>query len=129
MWKTSWGLSHWETHDNPSTSKNKKENIKEAFLAKEWNSFHLSGKEVYYLHLNDFPKYECESYLKRPLAPPQRKIIVVYCTLNHRLTIEIKRWTIIPISRDTRSCHFRSYNALENDTFRVGMSSIQPHYR
>ena len=20
-WKTSWGLSHWETHDNPTTSK------------------------------------------------------------------------------------------------------------
>ena len=46
MWKTSWDLSHWYTHDNPTTSKITYDDIKEAFLAKEWNSFHLNKKET-----------------------------------------------------------------------------------
>ena len=50
-----------------------------AFIAKEWNSFHLFGKKLYYLQLKDFRKYECELYLKQPLTP-QRKIIVGFCT-------------------------------------------------
>jgi len=37
------------------------------FLGKEWNSFHLLGKKLDYLHLRDFLKYECELYLKQPL--------------------------------------------------------------
>ena len=90
MWKTSWSLSHWETHDNPTTSKTTYDDIKEACLAKKWNSFHLSGKKRDYLHLKDFLKYECELYLKQPLmTPPQRKIIVAHWTSNHRLAIEI----------------------------------------
>ena len=33
-----------------------------------------------------------------------------------------------PISRDNRLCHFRSYNAVENETHLCdGVSSIQPH--
>jgi hypothetical protein len=57
------------------------DNIKEAFLAKEWNSFHvLRKKQDYLLHLKDFPKYKCELYLKQPLTPPQCKIIA---TLHH----------------------------------------------
>ena len=87
--------------------------IKKAFLTKEWNSFHLSGKKLNYLHLKDFLKYECELYLKQPLAPPQCKIIVAYHTSNHELAIEIGRWIIIPISRDTRLCNFCSYNGIE----------------
>jgi hypothetical protein len=59
-WKTSWGLSHWETHDNPTTSKTICVGIKEGFLAKEWNSFHLLRKKLDYLHLKNFLKYECE---------------------------------------------------------------------
>jgi hypothetical protein len=38
------GLSQWETHDNPTTSNTTCNDIKKIFLAKEWNSFHLSGK-------------------------------------------------------------------------------------
>ena len=41
-----------------------------------------------YLHLKDFLKYRCELYLKQPLTPPQRKIIVAYRTSNHRLTLD-----------------------------------------
>jgi hypothetical protein len=38
------GSSHWNTHDNPTTSKITYDDIKESFLAKEWNSFHVSWK-------------------------------------------------------------------------------------
>ena len=68
MWKTSWGLSHWETHENPTTSKTTYADIKEVFLAKEWNSFHLFRKKLDCL--KDFFKHECELYLKQPLTPP-----------------------------------------------------------
>ena len=74
MWMTSWGVSHWETHDNPTTSKTLYVDIKEAFLAKEWNSFHLSRKKLDHLHLKEFLKYECKLYLEQPSTPPQRKI-------------------------------------------------------
>jgi len=63
MWKaTSWGLSHGKTHDYPTTSKTTYGDIKEAFLAKEWNSFHLFENKLDHLHLKDFLKYECELY-------------------------------------------------------------------
>jgi hypothetical protein len=39
MWNTSWGLSQWDTHDNPITSKITYDDIKEAFLVKEWKLF------------------------------------------------------------------------------------------
>ena len=51
MWKTSWRLSHREIHDNPTTSKIAYDDIKEALLAKEWNSLHSLGKKLVYLHL------------------------------------------------------------------------------
>jgi hypothetical protein len=115
MWKTSWGLSHWDTHDDPITSKITYDNFKEAILAKKWNSFHLLGKKLDYLPLKDFLKYECALYLKQPLTPPQRKIIATYYTLNYRLAIKTGRWSTIPISRDTRLCHFCSYSTVENE--------------
>ena len=37
MWKTSWGLACWKTHDNPTTSTTTYDGIEKAFLAKEWN--------------------------------------------------------------------------------------------
>ena len=80
MWKASWGLSHHG--NNPTTLKITFDDIKEAFLAKESNSFHLSGKKLGYLYLKDFLKCECELYLKQLLTPPQRKIIVAYRTLT-----------------------------------------------
>ena len=46
MWKASWDLSHWEACDNLNTSKITYGDIKEAFLAKEWNSFHFLGKKL-----------------------------------------------------------------------------------
>ena len=73
IWKASWGLSHHG--DNPTTSQITFVNIKEVFLAKEWNSFHLSGKKLDYLHLKNLLKYKCELYLKQQLTTPQRKII------------------------------------------------------
>ena len=89
--------------------------MKEAFLSKEWNSFHLCGKKLDYLQLKDFLTYECEMYLEQPLTLPQCKIIATYCTSNHRLAIEPHQCTSTPISRDTRLCHFCSYNVVENE--------------
>ena len=119
MWKTSWGLSHQENHDNLTTSELAYEDRKEAFLAKERNSFHLSRTKRDHLHLMDFLKYKCEFYLKHASTPPQRKIIVAYHTLNHGLGIEIGQHTTIPISRDTRLGHFCSYHAVENNALSV----------
>ena len=73
------------------------------------------GQEIDYLHLKDFLKYECELYLKQLLTPPQCKIIVAYCTLNHRLAIETTEWSTVPISGDNRLCHFFLYNVVENE--------------
>jgi hypothetical protein len=70
MWLVSLG-----THYNPTTSKITLDDIKEVFLTKEWNFFHLSWKKLGYLSLKDFLKYECELYLKQSLTLPQRKII------------------------------------------------------
>ena len=67
------------------------------------------------IHLNDFLKYKCELYLKQPFTPPQRNIIVAYCTSNYRLAIEIGWWTITPISSDTRLCHVCFYDTFENE--------------
>ena len=54
MRKTSWGLFHWETMTTQAHKKIACDDIKEAFLAKEWNSFHLLCKKVDYLHLKVF---------------------------------------------------------------------------
>ena len=116
MRKASRGLSHRGTHDNRTTSKITNDDIKEAFLAKEWNSFHLLGKKLDYLNLKDFIKYEWGLYLKQPLTPPQLKIIANYRTLTHRLAIETRQWSSIPTSKDTRLCHLCSYNAVEKET-------------
>ena len=119
MWKVSWGLSHWESHDNPTTSKIAFNDIKEAILAKEWNSFQLLGKKLDYLHLKYFFTHKCGLYLKYLLTPPQRKIIVVDCTFNHRLAIEIGRCLSALIFRDNRLCPFFSNNALANEAHYV----------
>ena len=37
------------------------DDLEKAFLAKEWNTFHLSRKKLDYLHLKDFSKSKCES--------------------------------------------------------------------
>lgn len=50
------------------------------------------------------------------MTPPLPKIIDAYCTLNHRLAIEIGQWsTMIHISSDNRLCRFYSYNVVGNE--------------
>ena len=78
------------------------------------NSFHLKGKKLDYLHLFS-PMMWSEAYLKQPLIPPQRKIVVAYCTSNHTLAITIGRWLTIPIPRENILCHLCSYNVAENE--------------
>ena len=57
-----------------------------------------------------------------------RSLLPTARTSNRRLAIEIWRWTIVPISRDTGLCHFCYYNVVEIEgKFCVGMSPIQPH--
>ena len=114
-------ICHWGIHDNPTKWK---ADIKEA---KEWNSFHLSGKELDYFHLKDFLKYKCELHLKQPLTPPPCNIIVAYNTSNHRLGIETTQWSTI--LNNTRLCHFCFYsNVVEKwGTLCVGMSHVEPH--
>ena len=73
MWKASWDYSHWEIYDNPTSPKIIFDDLKKAFLAKEWSSFHLSGKKLDYIHLKEFLEYECQSYLKQPLKPQQNQ--------------------------------------------------------
>jgi hypothetical protein len=46
MWKTSWSLSHWEIHDNPTTSKTTSDNIKKAFLAKKKGTLSISQGRI-----------------------------------------------------------------------------------
>ena len=75
----------------------------------------ISNKQLDYLYLKQIFKYERELSLKQPLTSPQGKIIATYCTSNHRLAIETRRWSIIPISRDTKLCYFYSYSAVENE--------------
>ena len=48
-------------------------------------------QEVSQIHVNFILKY-----LKQPLPPPQHKIVVANYTLNHKLAIQIGRWSTIP---------------------------------
>ena len=91
------------------------DDLKEAFLTKEWNLFHIAVKKLNYLLLKDFLKCECEFYLKQPLTPSRSKIIGDYCTSNRRFVIEIRWWSTIPISRENKLCHFCSYNIVESE--------------
>jgi hypothetical protein len=77
MWKASWGQPDKHQKSYLMTKE------VEAFLAKEWNSFHLLGKRLDYLHLKGFLKYQCKLYLKQPLTPSQGKIIAPYRTSNY----------------------------------------------
>jgi hypothetical protein len=61
-------------------------------------------KELDYLHLEDFPNYEFELYLKQPLPPSQQKNIDAYHTSSYRLTIETGRRPTIVIPRNNKNC-------------------------
>jgi len=108
----------------PKNIKNKIRWYQGGFLAKEYNSFHLSGKKLDYLHCKDFLRYECELYLKQPLTLPQCKTIIAYRTVNHRLAIKIRRWSTIPIPSDDRLSHYCSYNAVENEAHFMSESPL-----
>ena len=54
-----------------TTSKIAFDDVKGVFLAKEWNSFHLSWKDLQRIFF-----CKCILYLKQPLTPPQHKIVV-----------------------------------------------------
>ena len=66
------------------------------FLLKNCNSFHLLVKKLEYLHVKDFLKYKCVLYLKQPLTPPQRNIIVAHRNSNHRLAIG--NWMVVNLN-------------------------------
>ena len=92
------------------------------FLLKKNVTLSISlGKKLEYLHIKDFLKYKCVLYLKQPLTPPQRNIIVAHLTSNHRLAIGIGRWSTwtIPISTYNKLCHFCSYYVVENEALFV----------
>jgi hypothetical protein len=92
------------------------------FLAKEWKSFHLFGKKLDYLHLKDFLKYECELYLKQPLTPRvhhNTRSVLLIAPQTIDLPLKLDDGRVIPVSRDTRLCHFCSYNVIENEAYFV----------
>ena len=89
---------------------------------------HLSiSRKLFLLRVELFPSLREETRLPPPegfsqiqmwivlkATPLQIKIIVVYCTSNHRINTKIGRWSTIAISRDNRLCHFCSFDAIEN---------------
>ena len=112
MWKASWGQSHWETHDNPTTSKITLMISRSLYLLRN-RTLLISQEETRLPHFKDFLKYKCDLHLKPPLPPPHCKIIVANCTWKHRLGVKTGWLSTIPISRDNRLCHFCSYNTVE----------------
>ena len=107
MWKASWGLSHQETHDKPTTSKIALDVIKEVFLLKSGILSISQGRDQITSTSKEFFNYKCDMYLKQPTQDHR-----AYCNANHRLAIEIGQWSTIPISRDNVVCHFFSYNVI-----------------
>ena len=87
--------------------------VKEAFLAKEWNSFHLSRRNYIsstlriYLNINVNYTWRNHSFHHnaRSLLPTAPQTI--------DFIIEIGWWTSIPVPRDTRLCTFSSIMQLE----------------
>ena len=53
-WKASWGLPQWKTLEISPLPDTAYGLIKHAFLAKEWNSFHVARKKLDDLRLKDF---------------------------------------------------------------------------
>ena len=97
------------------------DNIKEVFLAEEWNSFHVLRKKQNYLRLKDFPKYKCEVYLKQPLTPPQRKIIATAPrTIDWPLKLDDGRPSLALEILDYAT--FAPKKSWKWGTFRIGMS-------
>jgi hypothetical protein len=77
------GSIPWGNHNKPSSFKI--DDLKAPFLTKEWNSFHLLGKILDYLHLKDFLKCQCKLYSKQPI---ETTTMQDHCCLPH-----VKPWT------------------------------------
>ena len=107
VWKTSWGLPHWETYDHPTTSKLAYDDVKEVFLAKEWNFF-ISLPPIHV-----YSQIHVWIVLEATIDSTTMQYNCWLPHLKHILVIEIGQWTTIPISRDTRLCHFCSYDVVE----------------
>jgi hypothetical protein len=90
--------------------------LKHAFLAKEWNTFHLKGKRLGHLHLKGLFQLRMWIVLESTLDTTQRKIVVAIDTSSHIVDIEIGWWWTIPTPRDNKLYHFCSYNIVENKT-------------
>lgn len=99
------------TYDNPTTSKTTYDVIKEAFRAKEWNSFYLSRKKLDQLYLVDFPQIQMWIVLE---ASMDSTTMQQHCCLPH-IDSQTCQWTFIPILKNTRLCHFYSYNVVQNE--------------
>jgi hypothetical protein len=123
MWKTSWGLSHWETHDNPTTSKTTYD-IKEAFLTQEMKLFPSLREENILPPPWRISHVECELYVKQPLtlhipisllptAPQTTSLPLKLDNGRLSLSLEILDYaTFAPIMQ------------LKRGTFHVGISPI-----
>ena len=121
------GSISWETHDNPTTLKTTYDNTRRFVLAKEWNSFHLSRKKLHYLPLRIFSNTNVNCIWSNHWLHHSARTSLPTAPRTHRLAIETKQWTTIPISRDTRLCHLCSYNVIENDThFMLGCPLHNP---
>ena len=72
-----------------------------SFLLKSRTLSHLT-QEIGSPSPQGFLHYECESYLKQPLPPPQLKVVVAYRTSNHGLAIQSGQQSTIPNSSNQR---------------------------
>ena len=125
IWKTCWGLSHHGY--NPTSSEFTFDNIKEAFLAREWNSFHFFGKKLDYLHLKEFLKYGCELHLKWPINTTTTQD---HCCLLHLESDLLSKPDGGQLSLSLEIIDYATFSLIctwKWGTLCVGVSPIQPH--
>ena len=84
------------------------------FLLKSGIHSIFCGKKLDYLHLKDFLKYECELYLSNYWVHNARSLLPI-APRTIDLSFKLDDGRVISISRDSRLCHFYSYNAIENE--------------
>ena len=93
IWYALYLISLSISMEKPMTSQHHQQvifdDLEEVFLPKSGFLYPSPWEEVEYVHLKDFLKNECVLYLKQSLtSPPPSKVIVAYCTSNHRLAIQ-----------------------------------------
>jgi hypothetical protein len=86
---------------NPISLEITLDDLREVVLAIEWKFFPSLKEEPRLPPPQGISQVlECGLYLKQPFTPPQHKIMMAYCTSNHRLVIEIGQGSTILISGD-----------------------------